>query len=134
MRGVDTNVLVRYVTRDDPRQAQIVSDLFDRAEQDGESFFVPIPVVCELVWTLRGRPYLASRAEIAAVLEGLLDTALFDLQDRDLVQRALGDYRTGAGDFADYLIGWLSRRAQCSETLTSDRALGDCERFQLLEA
>lgn len=134
MRGLDTNVLVRYVTRDDPAQAAVVIELFDRAEAEGERFFVSLPVICELVWALRSRPYQADRPEIVTVLEGMLTASLFELEHRDLVQRALADYRDGTGDFADYLIGWLHRRANCQETLTFDRALGDCERFRVLTA
>lgn len=132
MKGVDTNLLVRYLTQDDLTQSEQVVELFDRAEQKAESLFVATPVLCELVWVLRGRPHGVPRHQIATALEGLLATSIFEIQDRDLVQRAVADFRQGPGDFADYLIGWLSRSAGCSETLTFDRGLADCDRFRVL--
>ena len=53
MRGLDTNVLVRYVTQDDPRQAKVANELFSGAAQSGERFLVGVVVLCELVWVLR---------------------------------------------------------------------------------
>jgi predicted nucleic-acid-binding protein len=132
VKGVDTNLLVRYLTQDDLEQTRRVSDLFDRAEREGQSLFIATPVLCELVWVLQGRLFQVPKPGIATALEGLLATTIFEIQDRDLVQRAIIDYRKGPGDFADYLIGWLSHRAGCEETLTFDRALEDCERFNVL--
>jgi predicted nucleic-acid-binding protein len=132
MRGLDTNVIVRYVTADDPAQAAVVKALFEEAEEASERLFVSSIALCELVWTLRGRPYTLSRQEIATVLEGLLATQLFELQDRDLVRQALLEYRKGRADFADYLLGCQNRRAGCDSTLTFDRQLLGAAGFSLL--
>lgn len=134
MRGVDTNLLVRYLTVDEPAQAEVVVALFEKAEEEGEVLFIATPVLCELVWVLRGSPHRAPRERIADALAELLNAAIFDFEHRDLVQKALVDFRQGPGDFSDYLIGWLSRHAGCDRTLTFDRALAGCERFQTLQA
>ncbi len=133
MRGVDTNLLVRYLTLDEPAQAEVVIGLFERAEEGGETLFIAAPVLCELVWVLRSPPHRAARERIAEALRELLASAIFDFEHRDLVQRAVADYQQGPGDFADYLIGWLSRQAGCDKTLTFDQKLADCERFEALE-
>ena len=49
---VDTNLLVRYLTEDDPAKAKAVDDLLARAEQGRERLLVPSVVVAELVWVL----------------------------------------------------------------------------------
>jgi predicted nucleic-acid-binding protein len=132
MRGLDTNVMVRFVTDDDPAQTAVVKALFEQAEEAREQLFVSSIALCELVWTLRSRPYLLPRAEIATVLQRMLGTHLFEIQDRDLVRQALGDYRQGRADFADYLLGCLNRRGGCVETLTFDRKLDGAPGFILL--
>jgi predicted nucleic-acid-binding protein len=62
----------------------------------------------------------------------LLNTALFDFEDRDLLSRALDAYCDGAGDFADYVIGLRNARAGCERTVTFDRALRGQALFRLL--
>jgi len=57
------------------------------------------------------------------VLDKLLNTALFEFEDRELLFGAVDAYRNGAGDFADYVIGLRNARAGCENTVTFDRAL-----------
>lgn len=130
MRGLDTNVLLRPLTRDDPHQAAVVETFLREVEAQGERFFVSVIVLCETCWALRGYGY--SRSEIAATLDKLLATALFEIQDRELVRRALAQYRQGRADFADYLIGWQSRQAGCADTVTFDQKLEGASGFALL--
>lgn len=132
MRGLDTNVVVRYFTGDDPEMSPIAKALIEQAEEGKEQLFVSSIALCELVWALRGRPYLLPRAEIAAVLERMLSANTFELQDRDLVRQALLEYRQGGADFADYLLGRQNRRAGCDVTLTFDRYLRGTAGFSLL--
>lgn len=134
MRGLDTNVLLRYLTEDDPVQSPTAARLIEHAEAAGERFHITTTVLCELIWTLHGRLYRLTRADIADMVEVLLETALFELQERDLVRRALADFRANSGDFADYLIGWQNEAAGCRSTVTFDRDLGDCGRFEVLVA
>lgn len=132
MRGLDTNVLLRHVTSDDPAQADKVDALFAEAARSSDTFFVSTIALCELSWTLRGQPYRLDRSQVADVLEGILGTRLFEIQDRTLVHRALGDFRSGRADFADYLLGWLSLAAGCGDTVTFDRKLSGAAGFDLL--
>lgn len=69
---------------------------------------------------------------MVTILEKILDTAQFVIEDRDLARQALADYRHGPGDFSDYLIGWRNRQAGCSETATFDRALRRSGLFRLV--
>jgi predicted nucleic-acid-binding protein len=132
MRGLDTNILVRFCTNDDPAQVSLVKALFEEAEGRNEAFFVSSVALCELVWSLRRKPYRLSRTEVATVLEKILDTGIFEIQDRNLVRHALSHYRQGRADFADYLLGAHGRRAGCEVTLTFDRQLSKSPGFSLL--
>jgi predicted nucleic-acid-binding protein len=132
VRGLDTNVLLRALTGDDPVQSPLASSLLAEAEANGEQFHVSTTVLCELVWALRGGAYRQGRDVIVQALEALLASTVFALQHRDLVRRALDDYREGPGDFADYLIGWQDDAAGCAGALTFDRRLEGCDRFSMI--
>ena len=129
MRGLDTNVLLRLLLRDDEAQSRRARAFVDRSVHDGEVLHVSLPVLCELVWVLGGRTANLGRQEIAATVERLLDTNGFELQSRDAVREALVDFRAGEADFADYLIGRLDRRAGCRDTATFDVRLAKTDGF-----
>jgi predicted nucleic-acid-binding protein len=131
MRGLDTNVLLRFFTQEDPEQARIATDLISGAEDQGERLHISTIALCELVWVLRSA-YRIRRDGIVSTIESLLGANTFEIQDRDLVRRALESYRSGKADFADYLIGWQDRRAGCSETLTFDGGLKGTDGFHFL--
>lgn len=132
MRGLDTNVLVRLITQDNPDQASAVLSLLEDAETRDERFFVSTIVVCELAWTLRSRPYQFRRAAIAEALTTVLETRLFEIQDRELIQQTIAQYQRGRADFSDFLIGAEHQRAGCSDTVTFDSELAKVDRFSLL--
>ena len=116
MNGIDTNVLIRYLTQDDPKQARAVDALIASTIEQGSRLRVDDVVVCELVWVLR-HAYRFDRATIASTLEKVLSTALFAFEDRNVLRQALDDYRARGGDFADYVIGRRNQKAGC-ETLS----------------
>lgn len=132
MRGLDTNILVRYLTQDDPDQFASASDLIEQAEHDGDRLYLNAVVLCELVWVLRGRRYRHSRSEIAEMLDKLTEIPVFELQSRAQVLAALAEYRSGEADFADCLIGQQNLAAGCADTVTFDSVLADSPSFAVL--
>jgi predicted nucleic-acid-binding protein len=120
--GLDTNVLVRYLTRDDAKQFQEASVLLLGLEKQQRSAYLSTITLCETVWVL-ARAYKIARAQIVATLDKLLDTSLFTIDDKDAVREAVDLYRLGKGDFADYLVGVHNRNAGCSTMATFDDAL-----------
>jgi predicted nucleic-acid-binding protein len=129
--GLDTNVLVRYLTQDDPVQARRANAVVAAAREKSERCRLDSVVLCELVWVLRGA-YGYDKPTVIDVLERILMTAQFDIGEKDLVRRALEDHRLGAGDFADYLIGHSNREAGCASTATFDRRLKSSSVFRVL--
>ena len=71
MKALDTNVLVRFLVKDDPAQAEIIYRKLKQAEIDGEVFFVPLLVVLEMIWVLDS-VYKIPRQEMVDSLEALL--------------------------------------------------------------
>lgn len=129
--ALDTNVLVRYLVGDDPRQARVAANVIEGAADAGDELVVEPLVLCELAWVLESA-YAVPRDEVAGALEGILRTAQFEVIGKDLVWRALADYRKGPGDFADYLIGYGAQAAGAVETLTFDQKLKNHPAFRLL--
>jgi predicted nucleic-acid-binding protein len=131
MRGIDTNILVRFLTADDPAQFRTVETLMETVEAQDDRLHINSVTLCELAWVLRSH-YRMSREKISSALESLLSVTILEIQDRDLVERALHDFRTGSASFPDYLIGWHNQKAGCMETLTFDRTLASYPGFSLL--
>lgn len=132
VKGIDTNLLLRHLTADDPVQSPRARALFRSAAGEGIALFVSTISLCELAWSLAGKRYRFDRAAIAAALEEVLESPVFVIEDRALVVGALSEYRAGSAGFADYLLGRIHRHAGCTETFTLDRALAQSAGFTLL--
>lgn len=132
MMGLDTNVLVRYLVRDDRRQAERASTYIREATSKGESFFINCMVLCELVWVLEAS-YGFSKKEITDVLEKILVTKQFEFEQKDIIRQTVSDYAQGKGDLADYLIGRINHEHGCVRTATFDRALKNVSTFEVLD-
>jgi predicted nucleic-acid-binding protein len=120
--SLDTNVLVRYLTHDDAKQFQEASALLVGLEKKHQSALLSTIVLCETVWVL-ARAYKIERRRIIELLDKLLSTSLFVIDNKDAVREALDLYRTGKGDFADYLIGIHSRNLGSVTVATFDETL-----------
>ena len=131
MIGLDTNVLVRYLTQDDAAQARKADALINGAVARRERCVIGPIVLCELVWVLRDA-YGTPKDDLVGALDRILATQQFEILDKDRVLEALEVYRTGRADFADYVIGAAHRHAGCSETATFDRRLRGAKGFRLL--
>lgn len=131
MSGLDTNVIVRYLVRDDEKQAEKASSCIRTITASGKSCFISSIVLCELVWVLESA-YGYAKGEIADALERLLATRQFEIEAKDIVRQAIHDYRGGNGDIADYLIGRINHDEGCNVTYTFDRALKMSSFFSVL--
>ncbi len=132
MRGLDTNVLVRYLVWDDKKQAQKAAECIKEIIEDGKLCFVNVIVFCELIWVLESA-YGFSREEIAEVCEKILMIKQFEIESKDIVRMAVIDYKNGTADLADYLIGKVNVYKGCKFTYTFDRALKKRSEFTLLD-
>ncbi len=131
MKGLDTNVLIRYLVEDDPGQTRQATRIIEDARQREEELFVSLLVLCEAVWVL-DRRYGHTRAAIAAGLEQLLDTGAFLVERADLARTCVARFREGRASLADYVIGAIAEEAGCDRTFTFDRDLRGCPGFQVL--
>lgn len=131
MIGLDTNVLVRYLVRDDPEQAPRADRLITRETSAESPAFVSLVALCEVVWVLRGA-FRMSRSQIADTIDRLLQTVELRLERSTLVAEALELYRGSEADFADCVIGLVNQGAGCGETVTIDRAAAGLAGFRAI--
>jgi predicted nucleic-acid-binding protein len=127
--GLDTNVLVRYLTKDDEAQWKRAVEVINNAE----SCFISNIVLCEMVWVLRGKPYKYPQSEILKIIELLLQSSKLEFVNRTVIYQALKLNKLGKADFADYLIGAVNHFHECSTTVTFDQKLKGDKWYQLLD-
>jgi predicted nucleic-acid-binding protein len=120
--ALDTNILVRYLVRDDPAQARRAKALVDRLDAAGERAFVSDVVICEVVWVLR-RAYRFDRQPIAGVVRQLLSARQLAFGSTDRLWRAVRAFDAGNGDFSDYVVREHAKDAGCDAVATFDKAL-----------
>jgi predicted nucleic-acid-binding protein len=118
MIGLDTNVVVRYLTHDDRTQTAAATRVMDSLSLDSPGFLSLI-VIAELVWVL-AISYRYKKKEIEQVLESLLRTKELVVERGDIVSQALRMFRGGGADFADCLIERCDHATGCKYTLTFD--------------
>lgn len=96
MNAIDTNVLIRWITRDDPEQAQRADTLLMQPS------FVSLPVLLETAWVLSGRPYKFDRATRVEMLRNIVETQTIVIASESGVRWAIERFSAGA-DFADMI-------------------------------
>ncbi len=119
MLGVDTNVLVRFLVRDDETQFEKARKLIKREIAAGRRVFVSQLVLLETEWVLRSRYGLPKNLIIDAI-SGLLDASDVRFEDEPAIEEALFIWKEATADFADCLIGIRNRRLGCRATASLD--------------
>lgn len=118
MIGLDTNVIVRYVVQDDPDQSAKAAKIMESLTGDNPGFITLVSVV-EIVWVLTSC-YDLNREQISHLLEQLLSTQALQVDNAEVIWRALRVYQTSKADFADCLIERIAHAAGCIRTVTFD--------------
>lgn len=119
MLGLDTNVLVRFLVRDDEPQFERARSLIQRETSLGEAVLISLLVLLETEWVLRSR-YALSKSDIAGAFSGLLDSAELTFEDEASIEQALFMWRDSSAQFADCLIGARHWALECRATASFD--------------
>lgn len=119
MVTADTNVWARAYLNDEPAQAARARKSLAEARSAGV-VFVPLLVLAELSWVLRGR---WDRSRVLLAIESLLQTRGVTVESAALAWKALEACRKGAAGFADHLIAEISFASGADEVITFDKAL-----------
>lgn len=131
MKGIDTNILVRYIVADDPAQFRAATRFIEHECSPREPGFINRIVLAELVWVLESS-YKLPRLAIVSALRLLLGANQLSIEEVEDARAALREYQDGA-DFADSLIAAANERAGCEYTATFDRRAADRSGFRLIK-
>ena len=104
MIGIDTNILVRYLTNDNEEQSQKVLNLLEQYSGTESSVYINNIVLCEVVWVLEAA-YKYPKQDITHALKLILQTPEFSFDNHATIVKVLYDYEQSNGaDFSDILI------------------------------
>jgi predicted nucleic-acid-binding protein len=131
MIGLDTNILVRFLTQDDPVQSSRARQIIERQLTAENPGFVSLAAMFETAWVLE-KIYKLSDQEVAETIKGILQIETLFIQNEQEVYTAMHALRTGRGSFADALVGALGTWAGCDSTLTFDRKTSRLQGFELV--
>jgi predicted nucleic-acid-binding protein len=132
MTGLDTNVIVRFLMKDEADQAALSTKAFAEFTTAAPGF-VCREVLVELVWVLQ-KIYRLPRTDIADAIEGLLGAREIVVDSADQVAIAADRLRKGGAGFADQMIALASQGAGCQATVTFDRKAAGLPGMSLLGA
>jgi predicted nucleic-acid-binding protein len=130
VKGLDTNVLLRIITADDPAQAERAEEYLSRQRHHGP-FWINRIVLCELIWSLTSS-YKFERERVVAVIKLLLQSAEVTSEANKLVANALYLFQISDADFADCLIGLSNGLSGCESTATFDLKAAKLDEFELI--
>lgn len=131
MKALDTNVLVRYLVQDDPKQANKATTFIETHCTSETPCFIGQIVLCELVWVLEGN-YSQNRSQISQIIEELLQVNQLEVMEPGTVWKALGDYKASSVDFPDHLLARVNESKGCEVTMTFDKKAAKQPLFELL--
>ena len=126
----DTNVLVRYLVRDDEEQAESARALLESLTPERPDYACR-EVVVELVWVLE-RAYGVSRERIATILQELVATQSLVVEAGDDVARAAFRYGAGGPGFSDLVVLAAAERSRARPLYTFDRKAARLDGVELL--
>ena len=132
MKALDTNVLIRFLVNDDPRQAKAVYRIFKQSESNAEVFFVPALVLLETVWVLES-VYESTRQEIIETIDELLLMPILKFEAQSAVRNFINSARENNTDLADLLIAHHAKYSGCASVMTFDKRAAKYELFELLK-
>ncbi len=129
MKGIDTNILVRFLVGDDRIQTKKVYTLFKKAEAEKQELLVPLLVVLELIWVLES-VYNISREDILDAIRDLLLMPVLKFEHQSALQQFVHNAQGNTYDLADILIAHSAKAQGCDTVITFDKK---ASRYKLFE-
>ena len=132
MIGIDTNVLLRLLVRDDETQLRAAERFIAAHCAADDPGYVSHIVIVEVVWALKGY-FGYDRTQIGSAIRGLLDVSELEVESAEDVHAALKDYESSTAGFADCLLARSNVSTGCEFTITFDRKAAKLKGFELLK-
>jgi predicted nucleic-acid-binding protein len=117
---IDTNLLVRYLTEDDPLKAKAVDNILDSADKGELKILIPSIVIAELVWVLESFYHMNSSG-IDELVQAILHTPGIEVTEKSIIASALKLYKIKHMDFIDAWIIEFARERDIKTIYTFDK-------------
>jgi predicted nucleic-acid-binding protein len=130
MKGVDTNILIRFLIGDDEQQTKKVYRIFKKIESEKKELFVPLLVILELIWVLESA-YEISRDEILDSISDFLLMPILKFEHQSALQQFILSAQGSRYDLSDLLIAHSARINGCETVITFDKKASKFNLFEL---
>ncbi|HSC68772.1 MAG TPA: type II toxin-antitoxin system VapC family toxin [Cellvibrio sp.] len=120
MIGLDTNVVIRYLTQDDVKQSAIANRIIEQELNEKNQGYITLISLIEITWVLESC-YAQTKDDVINVLDSLLTIKQITIEKTDLVYLALKRFRSGNADFSDALITLVCEHAGCKRVVSFDK-------------
>lgn len=131
MEALDTNILVRFLVKDDSVQATIVYEKFKAAERNKDILFIPLLVVLETIWVLES-VYSVKRTEILQSLANLVLMPILQFESQKTIRAFISTAYEANTELSDLLIACSAQTSGCETVLTFDKKAAKNKLFKLL--
>ncbi len=131
MIGIDTNVLIRYLTQDDPVQSPKATAFIERTLSEASPGFVSVVAFAETAWVL-DRVFGYERPQLVEALKRVLEAEVFVVEHEREAYSAIEVLEDGRGSFGDGIIAALGHSAGCDRTVTFDEKATRIRQFERL--
>ena len=132
MTAVDTNIIVRFLVRDDEKQADAARKRLKQAESRRERLKIPLLVVLETIWVLESA-YDKTRSEVLDSIREMRQMPVFDFEADRVIEGLLNDGPKYKADLADIMIGYAAEAIGCDAGITFDKGAAKLPFFSLLK-
>jgi predicted nucleic-acid-binding protein len=121
LKGLDSSILLRYILEDDPIWSPRATRFIDGHCTRESPGYINTIVLVEVVWSLRRQAGFDNK-RVAILIDEFLQADIFLIENEDVVESALAEFKKGKAGFADCLIAALNRRAEAHPTFAIDKA------------
>lgn len=130
MKGIDTNILIRFLIGDEELQAKKVYKIFKKAESEKNELFVPLLVMLELIWVLES-VYEISRTDILESISELILMPILKFEHQSALQQFTHAAQGNKYDLSDLLISHSAKAQGCETVITFDKKASKFTLFEL---
>lgn len=132
MKFLDTNIIIRYLTNDDPKKADLCEKLFEQTKKGKQELFISDLVVAETVWILESA-YNYHKDKLTSCIQKLLNTPNIKSENKDLLLNAITLYQLEDIDYIDAYNATIMENKKIKEIYSYDvdfDALSDIKRIE----
>lgn len=131
-RVIDANIILRFLTNDNPEQAEQCAVLLERIQNNEEQVFLPDLILADVVWTLE-KFYQQPKERIRELLLPLLNLRGMRLSSKSTARKALEWYVEKNVDWTDAFTAALMKTKDKREIYSYDRHFDRFENIKRVE-